>query len=289
VPATVDESTHADGLPAEVSFAPGVATAQGRAPEWSRASLSCTNTWCHGPEPATTAAPPRWTDPTPLGCTSCHGAPPSAPHPQIDDCSLCHGAVVAADDRSFVDRARHVDGTVDVSVPTSCTACHGGSIDAAPVPGTPGAGAHRAHLDGSARAAAVPCAACHVIPGAVLAPGHLDTPRPAEVTFSGNALAYDATPVYSPASATCAGTPCHGGRFPDGNASGGTNTTPDWTRVDGTQATCGSCHAIPPPKPHLPVEFAADCSACHQDIAPDNQTFLRPDLHVDGTVTFAVP
>jgi hypothetical protein len=31
------------------------------------------------------------------------------------------------------------------------------------------------------------------------------------------------------------------------------------------------------------------CSACHENIAPDNQTFIRPELHVDGVVTYDVP
>jgi hypothetical protein len=31
------------------------------------------------------------------------------------------------------------------------------------------------------------------------------------------------------------------------------------------------------------------CNACHEDIAPDNKTFLHPELHGDGIVTFTVP
>jgi predicted CxxxxCH...CXXCH cytochrome family protein len=207
----------------------------------------------------------------------------------MTDCSLCHGDVVGNDDITIVDRTRHVDGVIDVVVPTNCTTCHGGPTDAAPVPGTPGAGAHRTHLDGTAISRPVECSACHIVPTSVLDAGHIDTARPGEVTFSGTALANGASPVYSYATATCSGTPCHGAVLPDGNASGGTNTTPDWNRVDGTQAPCGSCHAIPPPAPHPYVELNPVCSACHQDIAPDNVTFTRPDLHVDGRVTFTVP
>jgi predicted CxxxxCH...CXXCH cytochrome family protein len=205
----------------------------------------------------------------------------------MTECSTCHGAVVGSDDTTIVDRSRHVDGVIDVAVPTSCTACHGGAKDAAPTPGERGAGAHRAHLDGL-RAAAVPCATCHIVPKDVLAAGHIDTSRPGEVTFSGLALANGASPLFSTAQATCSGTPCHGATLPDGNDSGGTNTVPNWNTVDGSQVACGTCHAVPPPAPHPYFDLNPVCSACHKDIAPDNRTFTRPDLHVDGKVTFEI-
>ena len=82
---------------------------------------------------------------------------------------------------------------------------------------------------------------------------------------------------------------CHGAVFPDGQASGGTNTEPTWTLVDGTQASCGTCHGLPPPAPHPYLALNPICRACHEDIAPDNKTFVRPELHVDGVVTFNVP
>jgi predicted CxxxxCH...CXXCH cytochrome family protein len=115
----------------------------------------------------------------------------------------------------------------------------------------------------------------------------VDSSRPAEVVFSGAASANGATPTYS--GGTCVSTPCHGAVFPRGHASGGTNTSPTWTRVDGTEAGCGACHGLPPPAPHPLGDLNPVCSACHENIAPDNTTFLRPDLHVNGTVTFEVP
>lgn len=286
VPGSVLDPGHIDGLPAEVQLT-GAATSGGREPVWIHASATCSNTWCHGPDSNASSSSPKWNETTTIGCTSCHGNPPAAPHPQMTDCSLCHGAVIAPDDITIASRAHHVDGQIDVAVPTSCTACHGGPIDPAPVPGTPGSGAHRTHLDGTSRSRKVLCSECHVVPQTVLAPGHIDTPPPAEVIFSGVAITAGATPVYT--APTCNGTPCHGAAMPDGFASGGANTTPDWTRVDGTQATCGSCHAIPPPAPHPDVSLDPVCSGCHKDIASDNLTFTRPDLHVDGNVTFDLP
>jgi hypothetical protein len=220
--------------------------------------------------------------------------PPPAPHPQVTDCSQCHAAVVGEDDTTIVQRARHVDGTVDVAFDEDCTACHG-SVNPAPpldVVGSsstrsPGVGAHQTHVLGTSTSRPVPCAECHSVPAAVLEAGHLDTPLPAEVSFSGAATAFGAAPSYS--GGACQGTPCHGATFPEGHASGGSTIAPVWTQVDGTQAPCGACHGLPPPRPHPVADLNPVCSACHENAAPDNVSFVRPDLHVDGIVTFTVP
>jgi predicted CxxxxCH...CXXCH cytochrome family protein len=112
----------------------------------------------------------------------------------------------------------------------------------------------------------------------------MDTARPAELTFSGVAIAYGASPIYE--DGTCSSTPCHGAVFPDGHESGASNPTPTWTMVDGSQAGCGSCHGLPPPRPHpLPTY---PCNQCHENVAADGESFINPELHVDGIVTFAV-
>jgi hypothetical protein len=202
--------------------------------------------------------------------------------------------VVGDDDGTITDRLRHVDGVVDVGAEGGCTACHGGANPAPPVDlsgmtetSEPGVGAHQIHLAGTPRSRPVACGECHLVPDDTYAPGHLDSPLPAEVTFSGAAVAFGAAPIYSAGS--CQGSACHGAQFPDDHASGGTLTEPLWTVVDGTQAACGSCHALPPPAPHPKAEFNPVCSACHENIAPDNATFLFPELHVDGVVTFTLP
>jgi predicted CxxxxCH...CXXCH cytochrome family protein len=293
VPSSPLSIGHADGLPAEVSLT-GVGASDNRSPSWDRASATCSDTWCHGPSPASVGTSPSWTVAGSLGCTSCHGAPPPAPHPQIADCSRCHASVVAQDDVTIADRNHHVDGVVDVAVDSGCTTCHGSDNPAPPVDlggssstSSPGVGAHQTHLLGTQRSRAVPCAECHLVPASVLDAGHTDTPPPAEVLFSGAAAAYGGTPLY--AAGSCQDTSCHGAVFPEGHASGGSNTAPTWTRVDGTQAACGACHALPPPPPHPLADLNPVCNACHQDIAADNTTFTRPDLHVDGIVTFLVP
>jgi predicted CxxxxCH...CXXCH cytochrome family protein len=293
VPSAVDSPGHVDGVVQVVLSS--VATSGGHdAARFDPATRTCMDTWCHGAASAGHAASPDWTSPAPLGCDSCHGNPPPAPHPQMTSCAKCHGAVVTDDGASIKDPSRHVDGTVDVAVPDQCTSCHGSENPAPPadVAGhtattAAGVGAHQTHVKGTARSRPVPCDECHVVPKKVLDEGHVDSPLPAEVRFAGAATAFGATPQY--AGGTCRDTSCHGAVFPDGDASGGTNTVPIWTQVDGTQARCGACHGLPPPPPHPYGTLNPICSKCHADINPDNATFVHPELHVDGRVTFEVP
>jgi len=291
VPASPDAFEHADGLPAEVRLL-GVAQSGSRSPEWHHETATCTNSWCHAPGDSMASDSLRWDRPAQLGCTSCHGAPPPAPHPQMTDCARCHGDVVAPDNVSMRDRSRHVDGIVDVHLEQSCTACHGSNnaapptnVDGAAAVSARGVGAHQTHVVGTSRSRAVPCRECHRVPEEILSPGHTDTPPPAEVVLSGAASAFGPGAAYQ--SGSCANTSCHGAVFPDGNASGGTLTLPNWYTVDGTQAGCGTCHALPPPRPH--PYHAEDCGRCHENMSPDGKTFLHPELHVDGIVTFQLP
>jgi predicted CxxxxCH...CXXCH cytochrome family protein len=290
VPQAADDPGHIEGLPARVALM-GVAASSGRDPTWSHTAASCSNTWCHGPSPGQANDSPTWTSSQALTCTSCHGAPPPAPHPQLSNCSHCHGAVVGSDNHTIIDRTKHVDGTVDIAFSSSCTSCHGSTNPAPPfgvhnesATTAPAVGAHQEHLGTGARSRAVQCSDCHVVPKQPLDPGHIDTPLPAEVEFSAVASAFGGTPVY--ANGTCSQVSCHGGKFPGTHRSGGSNVSPVWTKVDGTQANCGSCHGLPPPAPH---PYQSDCSSCHEDIAPDNVHFIHPELHVDGVVTFTIP
>lgn len=290
VPQKPDDFAHADGLPAELALR-GVATSHDRRPHWDRARATCVDSWCHGPGHATSESP-RWDRPQSLPCQGCHGTPPPAPHPQIDDCSRCHGEIVAEDDVTIIDRDGHINGVVDTVLPLSCTSCHGQSNPAPPfdVEGRErttfrGVGAHQTHVQGTERSRAVPCAECHQVPTRLNDAGHIDTPLPAELSFSGAALAFGAQPSFN--GVTCTGTSCHGQAFPRGHASGGSLTEPTWTKVDGSQAACGSCHGLPPPRPH--PYYASDCGRCHENMTPDGTRFVRPDLHVDGVVTFQVP
>lgn len=291
VPARSFEVGHIDPLPAEILFS-GVATRQSRQPVYDGTEQTCSDSWCHTPGASRASSPPWTAERDPLPCSGCHGMPPDLPHPQMTNCQLCHAEVVGPDSE-IIDPLRHVDGTVDAIDLESleCNACHGGATSAPPFDlqgasdtSAAGVGAHAIHLQGSETARAVACAECHRVPDAVRAPGHLDDSPPAEVVFSGVARAFGAQPSYS--AGVCANTFCHGDSFVAKHASGGTVTRPSWTRVDGTQARCGACHALPPPQPH--PSNADDCSACHENV-DSNLRILHPKSHVDGQVTFWVP
>lgn len=272
VPARAATPKHPNGGRAEVNAAVA----------WSQSTSSCA-TACHG------ATSPSWTSTAALDCTSCHGAPPPAPHPPVQNCALCHPNATGPLGRVMSDRSRHVDGVLDVSVPAACDSCHGSPGNPAPPKDTrsetattsPGVGAHQAHVVGRGLARAVLCSECHVVPTAVVQGQHLD--GLAQVTFSGVARANLAQPVYQ--GGTCGSTACHDIANYTVTPGGGQATTPRWTLVDGSQSTCTSCHGMPPPLPHVQ---RSDCEACHLN-ATAQRTFVRPELHVDGRVDFALP
>jgi predicted CxxxxCH...CXXCH cytochrome family protein len=228
-------------------------------------SLNCANA-CH------LSRSPPWTSSDALTCTSCHEAPPPYPHPQLADCSVCHPSPVR-------DRSSHVNGQIDVAVPTTCDGCHGSAANPAPPRDLDGAtdtsrigvGAHQTHVVGRGTSRPVPCGECHVVPTEVRSAGHLDGTT--QVRFSGAATANLATPAYS--AGTCSNTACHDvSNWRGGSPGGGTATAPVWTSVDGGQATCTSCHGQPPPAPH---PARPDCATCH---------VTTPDVHVNGRVDF---
>ncbi len=282
VPNEVTQRGHLDGSGIDVTFS-GI----GEGTRFDAASATCRDGWCHGGEGNVS---PAWNEPKNLGCQSCHGMPPAAPHPPVDDCSLCHGDVF--NEGEITARELHVDGVVQVDNPTECTSCHG-DPDGDPLGAPPfdtsgsddssarGVGAHSAHLVGRGLARVLACSECHLVPEGLSDPGHVDSALPAEVRLQGVAEAFEAEPRYE--AGACAQTYCHGDSFIGGRPSGGRHTVPEWTVVDESQITCGSCHGMPPPAPH--PEDAADCGQCHKN-ARGSTAFSHPELHVDGKVTF---
>jgi predicted CxxxxCH...CXXCH cytochrome family protein len=280
VPSSLNSLGHRDTpLPAEVKFSGRAGTS----PTWNGAQ--CSNVYCHGATLTSgaggaggTATSPLWqkVDGTQSQCTSCHGFPPPAPHPQNSDCGACHLDVVAGSNKTFNDINKHIDGNLDVNNAAACNSCHGGTNNAPPKDTTNGTtttlrgvGAHQAHvLTGATWHLDMTCDQCHKVPSAVNSVGHLDTALPAELTFSGIA----AGSAWS--GSTCTSY-CHGATL-----DGGANRTPLWTKVDGTQKQCTSCHGAPPPAPH-PND--PNCQNCHADAGP-GQTIKTPAMHIDGTL-----
>lgn len=266
-------------------------------PSFDPTSGGCANVYCHGgvlDDPAAARPVPQWSGT--VTCGDCHGVPP-ADHAQ-DRCSTCHGEVIAADD-TFLAPERHLDGTLDVG--TGCSDCHGSAATPAPprdlegntFTSALGVGAHAAHLlPPHGVRGPIPCSSCHAVPDQVTSPGHLDSPLPVEVLFGGLAVAGGATPIWDRNQATCDGAYCHGGgaTLLDDSAPGIVRN-PGWTAVGQGQASCGSCHGIPPlDGTHDPGLALTSCNGCHPSVNEYGSIILTgpPDQptsqHLDGVV-----
>ncbi|HET9754562.1 MAG TPA: CxxxxCH/CxxCH domain-containing protein, partial [Myxococcales bacterium] len=261
---------HANGT---VELAFGTLAKTGNAtPIWSRDTATCSSTYCHGgtlPAGGSNTAP-LWTrvNGSQAACGTCHAIPPLSPHPADANCDHCHPGYTA----TSVNLDTHVNGKIDVIL--TCNSCHGSVANDAPPLGTHGetlttaraVGAHQKHL-GATLSQPVACGECHVVPTTI---PHAN--GAAEVTFGSLAKTGGAAATWNGTS--CSSTYCHGATL----AAGGTNTAPTWTRVDGTQAACGTCHGVPPPAPH-PAD--SNCGQCHVGYT---STTVDPQKHVDGKV-----
>lgn len=277
VPRSAEAPGHIDPSPAELTWGP-IARADGVTPAYEGGTC---NVYCHGASLSGGLVPqPRWTA---VGdgqayCGSCHGVPPPSPHPRLSGSTSC-GPCHPFEGLVSLDADAHIDGVLDVR--EGCTDCHGGPTGPAPpvdVRGNSastfvGVGAHAAHGPASTWHAGVACTECHVVPSTTGSPGHLDGDGVAEVSFGGLATTDGAAASWD--GATCA-VYCHGDTL-----SGGSNPTPEWTRVGVGQASCGSCHGLPPPAPHPQNPRCADC---HGAVVDASLSFVDPSLHINGLV-----
>jgi len=146
-----------------------------------------------------------------------------------------------------------------------CAGCHAGRAD-----GAPADAAHALHLDGGALARPVACAECHPLPSS----GDQHRDGDVQVTFGAFARTGGATPSWN--GARCSGVYCHG--------SGGSASSPLWTKVYGTQTACGGCHAQPPSANGHPQVALAYCSGCHAStIKTDGTLVAGSAAHLDGS------
>ncbi len=277
---------HVDGPTATVTFGGLATTGTAVPPAWDRSSATCANTYCHGGTlSGGTNTRPVWTrvGTGEASCGSCHGVPPPAPHPANPNCAACHAGYT----QTSVNLQTHLNGKPDVSGSLSCTSCHGDAsrtvAPAAPPFGTRGetattqraVGAHQAHLGGTSLAAPVACTECHAVP---TSSSHAN----GVVDLRFGALATRAGKVSATFSGTTCSNYCHGASL-----AGGSNTTPLWTGGD-SQATCGTCHGLPPPSPHPAVAGGIPgCATCHDETVSASGTLIPPATggkHLNGSV-----
>ncbi|MBI5488718.1 MAG: CxxxxCH/CxxCH domain-containing protein [Deltaproteobacteria bacterium] len=283
VPAELLSPGHIDtDLPAELTWS-SIAVADGAVPAFD--GLRCANAYCHGATllPGGSNTAPAWTtvDGTQAACGTCHGLPAGGGHPALVRCEQCHSAVMGPG-MTFAAPELHIDGIVEADA-LDCESCHGGGGSAAPPVDTSGGtattlrgvGAHRSHLQASDWRADIACTECHQVPATLAAPGHLDTPLPAELLWGGVATADGATPVFD--GTVCSSTYCHGPTL----LAGGSLTAPSWATVDGSQAACGTCHGLPPEGTH-PSDTR--CELCHGEVIGAGMRFVDRTRHVNGVV-----
>lgn len=180
-------------------------------------------------------------------------------------CSQCHGATFTGGISAVSCQSCHDGGL------TSCTGCHGQP---------PAQGAHVAHVLVGAVGARMDCTECHLKPALYTDAGHLHN-GPAVIHFGPLASSRSATPSFAPAVQTCAGVYCHGGAFADTAA---TLTTPAWNG-GAAQATCGTCHGLPP-SGH--VSTGDQCEHCHRAVVDGQRHVVDTARHVNGVVDFGV-
>lgn len=153
-------------------------------------------------------------------------------------------------------------GSVDISSTANCSACHGGQENSAPPAGTHGetdtasmaVGAHQAHVRSTDLHRGYDCTECHIKPNSILDSGHFHD-GPARIVFGETARTGGAQPQWNHETGTCSGTYCHG------------SSSPIWTKVDGAQKSCSSCHGFPPPSPHPQRTNCLGCHAAFADVA----------------------
>jgi len=219
------------------------------------------------------------------------------------DCQDCHG-----DDYSGgVASPSCLTCHTQPGGPEACNTCHGDFTDPAIIAppqdtnnnistDSTGVGAHATHLYQNNLGSQIPCSTCHIVPQDYFDPGHaVDDPLPAEVIFSPLAVHNIAiNPIYDHPSATCSDTYCHGNwefladssNFPNNYDSTGVmkgnNRIVTWNQVDGSQASCGSCHNLPP-EGHVPAVLPiSSCRNCHTGIVDSDGNIIDTDKHING-------
>jgi predicted CxxxxCH...CXXCH cytochrome family protein len=219
----------------------------------------------------------------------------------MTDCRTCHGVNYAGGVTSPTCNTCHSQP----NGPEACNTCHGDfstpSLTAPPralnnaIETTdPGVGAHTYHLTKiKMMANVVECKECHLVPTVLNSPGHLDNLPKAELTFSGLTNAGPSNTSYEFSAKQCFNSYCHG-NFSFSKATSvypwaytedamkGNNYSPKWTKVDGTEGKCGTCHGLPPTG-HQTSDLKS-CATCHQGVINNMGAIIDAKKHINGKI-----
>ncbi len=213
----------------------------------------------------------------------------------LRNCQQCHGQNYAGG------IANSTCLTCHPGTPEGCTVCHGGTENQTGAPPKDladntsttarGVGQHTLHLSGGDLSGGFECTTCHIVPSAFFEVGHIDSELPAELTFSGLAVADSASPSYDSGILSCANSYCHGnwslprsqsqfvGFYTTENIQGNA-VAPSWTLP--SVSVCGSCHDLPPTG-HIPFAINV-CSNCHGDVMNASGVIINKSKHINGMV-----
>ncbi len=215
----------------------------------------------------------------------------------LEQCKSCHGVNY----QGGISKSSCYTCHNTPAGPEACNTCHGNLLNPAPPrdlngnfsTSARGVGAHQSHVKNGNLSSAFDCSECHIKPDSLKAPGHLN--GKVDVVFGDSSLARNSTPVrigeeivpnpiYNSEILTCSSTYCHG-YFRNGNL----NNAPKWNVVDGTQASCGTCHGLPPAGTHPNVSPTSCANACHNDVVElttDGKLKIKDtSKHVNGRLS----
>jgi len=258
-----------------------------------------------------------WTDPA---SANFHGLAIQQLNWNMTTCKSCHGPNYAGGTAQKSCLTCHTQ----TNGPEACNTCHGNfnapvgnnlswapprAVNGDTVATSRGVGAHQAHLLAT-MGKVLKCQECHTVPSQVYAAGHINSPLPAIVAMNDTLAnlvsgsgAFIPHPAYSAAQLQCNNTYCHG-NWQAQKASApadrqyiyidsvivGANYSPKWTGGV-NEATCGSCHGLPP-KGHLgygtnelPLSSCGN-SGCHTGIVDGNGKILDPTKHINGKIDY---
>jgi len=163
------------------------------------------------------------------------------------------------------------------------------------------AGAHVSHLYANDLTSNVDCAQCHVVPTKMSDPGHIVVGEThAKLTFGELAKNQGADPSFDFTSKTCSNVYCHGNFIflKDSSANSwiytadsikGNKFSPEWIKLDDTQAECGTCHDLPP-KGHNDfggTVTVLQCGNCHIGVVDFQGNIIDKSKHINGVINLA--